>query len=431
MLMEVIKTLSQKKNSIVELVNYNGKEYIAKYYPYYCRSMFIELNILATVKHSNVLSMVTFLPPNNIEPARMLLPKLDNNLIDMLEGNFLSVKDKINYLLQIAHGIRYLHHNHIVHLDLKLDNIMVHNGNAVIIDFGTSEYLFEEKINTCQTKCTVTHRPPEAFQSFGNVYSLDYSSDIWSFGIIMYEILSGIPMHKNPVIPKYMCGINSDPRYDYNYDNVIHEFISSPNFGKNICKYIPYELRSCLSYSPKFRPQISQVIESLKKFMFLVGAKENIFDESLSLKLVSYETINYNKNAFQYYDKIVSLLKNNHSDVFLMYPKVLIYATFDLIHRMLPSIDDVDKSYIDQAIVICCNFLSNGYIVPFDQIIPYFSNKNKKRITDEIITKTGGIIFQHYFYTNSFGIFNSDYAIMNSPYYFCKTQKLIKCEQNI
>ena len=353
--MEIINIISSKKNSIVKLVRIDNKMYIAKYYCQHSRSMFIELNILATANHQNIIDMIALLPATNSDPIGILLSKEDTTLCDLLEMHTINLPNKINYLLQIAHGIRYLHQNNIVHLDLKPDNIMITNGIAKIIDFGMAEYVFGT-LATRQTKCTATHRPPEAFGQ-KDIYDIGLNFDIWSFGIIIFEVLSGIPMYKNPAVPKYR-NIDNDLSYEHTYSELIDQFIKSIEFRNLVCANLPKNLQSCLDLNPQARPDIDQVIDMLKEEFH----NNEIFDRTTQLRLISYDIVTDNELGYKYYDQLLKSATNN-------YPKVIIYAAFDLIHRLSVLLNGkFDKRYVEQAILICHDFISNRCIISLFKI---------------------------------------------------------------
>jgi len=99
----------------------------------------------------------------------------------------LSILQKIQIILEILKGIDFLHSKNIIHLDLKSENILLdENLKVKICDFGISKIkqTNETQSFTLNTKGTLFYMAPESFD--GN-YS--YYSDIYSLGIILYEIL--------------------------------------------------------------------------------------------------------------------------------------------------------------------------------------------------------------------------------------------------
>lgn len=235
--------LSSKKNSIVKIIN---DKYVAKFYGIKSKSILTEIKIMTELAHPNIISGRLF-PTNDEYFIGILMPKLNYSLDDLLINKQINELTKINYLKQIIHGLSYLHQNRIVHLDLKLDNIMIDNNNSIkIIDFGMSEFLFEDILLTSELKCTATHRPPEGFG-----YVINFSFDIWSFGIIVYEMIYGKPIYYNPIIPQYMN--------DKSYDEKMYKFILSNEFQKEIVGFIPDKLKSCLSLDSKKRPNIDEI----------------------------------------------------------------------------------------------------------------------------------------------------------------------------
>ena len=98
-------------------------------------------------------------------------------------------------VLQLASGIKYLHHYGIIHRDLKNENIMMsdqsENPVLKIVDFGLSKVLgITEKINDA---CgTMAFAAPELLQKI----NYNKSIDIWSLGVILYFLICGnYPFH--------------------------------------------------------------------------------------------------------------------------------------------------------------------------------------------------------------------------------------------
>lgn len=83
--------------------------------------------------------------------------------------------------MQILNGFKGLHEHMVLHRDIKLKNIMVHNSTLKIADFGLSKFgeLATTVVGTPYTKA------PEVF----NKKTYDNRADIWSLGIIFYQML--------------------------------------------------------------------------------------------------------------------------------------------------------------------------------------------------------------------------------------------------
>jgi serine/threonine protein kinase len=123
-------------------------------------------------------------------------------LRDLLQNGRLSVRKAVDYALQVAHGLAAAHEKGIVHRDLKPENIfLTHDGRIKILDFGLAKLvesldLSEDQANVPTRKLhtspgmilgTVGYMSPE--QAMGN--PVDYRSDIFSMGAVLYEMLTG------------------------------------------------------------------------------------------------------------------------------------------------------------------------------------------------------------------------------------------------
>jgi eukaryotic-like serine/threonine-protein kinase len=118
-----------------------------------------------------------------------------------ISGTPLAQRRAIDYALQIANGLAAAHEKGIIHRDLKPDNIFItNNGRAKILDFGLAK-LTQLDGNQSQTEIptrrvdtdpgvvmgTVGYMSPEQLKA----RPVDQRSDIFSFGAILYEMLSG------------------------------------------------------------------------------------------------------------------------------------------------------------------------------------------------------------------------------------------------
>ena len=99
------------------------------------------------------------------------------------------MQDAIGYAIQIAEALQEAHTHGIVHRDIKAENIMVNTKNQVkVMDFGLAKLKGSLKLTkTSSTVGTLAYMAPEQIQG-GEV---DARSDIFSFGVVLYEMLTG------------------------------------------------------------------------------------------------------------------------------------------------------------------------------------------------------------------------------------------------
>jgi serine/threonine protein kinase/Tfp pilus assembly protein PilF len=110
-------------------------------------------------------------------------------LKNMVEGNPLPVEKATDIALQIAKGLQAAHNAGIIHRDIKSSNIMITGDDQVkIMDFGLAKVRGGSLVTKMGTTIgTTAYMSPE--QARGE--EVDHRADIWSFGIVIYEVLTG------------------------------------------------------------------------------------------------------------------------------------------------------------------------------------------------------------------------------------------------
>jgi eukaryotic-like serine/threonine-protein kinase len=155
-----------------------------------------EARAVAALNHPNILAIYDI---GTREGAPFIISELleGESLRKRLSGGALTVRKAIDYAVQMAQGLAAAHEKGIVHRDLKPENIFVtRDGRIKILDFGLAKLTQSEGEGTetlsHQTEAgvvlgTVGYMSPE--QVRGKL--ADHRSDLFSFGAILYEMLSG------------------------------------------------------------------------------------------------------------------------------------------------------------------------------------------------------------------------------------------------
>src|ERR1019366_2527965 len=154
----------------------------------------------AALNHTNILAVFDI---GTSEGSPYVVSELleGETLRDRLRSGSIPVRKTLDYAMQIAHGLAAAHEKGIVHRDLKPENLFVtKDGRVKILDFGLAK-LTQVDSGSETSMPTVTHGGTEAGVVMGTAgymspeqvrgLALDARSDIFSFGAILYEMLSG------------------------------------------------------------------------------------------------------------------------------------------------------------------------------------------------------------------------------------------------
>jgi serine/threonine-protein kinase len=111
------------------------------------------------------------------------------SLMEKTSQALLKVDEVQDIAMQVANGLQEAHEKGITHRDIKGANIMIsEKGHAKIMDFGIAKLAERTEITkTATIMGTVAYMSPE--QSMGE--TVDHRTDIWSFGVMLYEMLTG------------------------------------------------------------------------------------------------------------------------------------------------------------------------------------------------------------------------------------------------
>ena len=132
----------------------------------------------------------------------------------------LPTDEALKIAIQLAEGLEAAHKKGIVHRDIKSSNIMItEDGKVKIMDFGLAKIKGGTELTKIGTTLgTTAYMSPE--QAKGEV--VDNKTDIWSFGVVLYEMLTGELPFKADYDPAILYSIlNEEPEPNNNLDSLV------------------------------------------------------------------------------------------------------------------------------------------------------------------------------------------------------------------
>ena len=149
-----------------------------------------EAEIWSKLKHKNIVKVVEY----GAKPIPYIVMEFcdQGNLRELMKKKELSLKDKLKIAYEVADALSFAHHMGVIHRDIKPENVLFKNNTAKLTDFGIAKALLEASSRTSAGifKGTLAYAAPEQIDptTYGQV---DWRTDIWQYGIMLYELLTG------------------------------------------------------------------------------------------------------------------------------------------------------------------------------------------------------------------------------------------------
>lgn len=152
-----------------------------------------EARTLAKLNHPNIVSVFEF--GNVQETYYFLMEFVDGpTLRDVISAGQLSPEEALAIVPHLCSALQFAHDNGVIHRDIKPENILLaKDGGVTIADFGLSRMLGDERQSTALTGThqimgTLRYMAPE---QLAGARSVDHRADIYSLGVVFYELLTG------------------------------------------------------------------------------------------------------------------------------------------------------------------------------------------------------------------------------------------------
>ena len=263
-----------------------------------------EINIHSKLDHENIIKLYNFNEDNeNINIIMEYAP--NGNLYDLItkEKTGFSEYKAFEYFIQVVNAVYYLQNNNIIHRDIKPENILIGDDNKIkLCDFGwAKELTLENRSTFCGT---VEYMAPEIVGS----ENYDYGVDIWSLGILLYELLYGHSPFKANTNKNVILNIKS---HELNFDDT----------NKTVSKSCKDLIQKILNNNPQKRYKIKDILDHpfVKKyqekylFSFKKKSSKNLIneDEDDDLKKIKrantkYVSSKHPQKFFKFNSKIIN-----------------------------------------------------------------------------------------------------------------------------
>ena len=152
-----------------------------------------EAQTIASLNHQNIIRIISVFEENGT--AYYVMECIEGGSLNQMSTPDFPMPEElaVKFVRQVANALKYLHSKNILHLDVKPSNILVSDGNAVLIDFGISKrYDVEEGGQTSTTPVGISegYAPLEQYTKDG-IAHFSPATDIYSLGATLYKLVTG------------------------------------------------------------------------------------------------------------------------------------------------------------------------------------------------------------------------------------------------
>ena len=262
----------------------------------------------------------------------------NDNLSSFLHKNI--TYNKLDIIKKLIVGLNLIHQNNFIHGDLKPSNIVIDNDTVKIIDFGGIKNINNSNYNCT---CTITYRPPEDIDyeyTKKNFINYGYKNDIWSIGLIFFEIFNNF----NPISNLYDEIRLNNRSYNKSKNELI--YITNIKYFLENKEKINFNINNDFDNSLINILEKTLYIDPNKRINSLVELYKELFNEELIPIIKKCNLFNYNLENDKF-DKFIFFRKKNYNKIkFKFYVNKyieLLPHTLNLLDRYIISLINLEE----------------------------------------------------------------------------------------
>ncbi|PWA59527.1 mitogen-activated protein (MAP) kinase 10, Phloem protein 2-like protein [Artemisia annua] len=250
-----------------------------------------EISTLSQYKHENLIALLGYC----IKEREMILVyeyTAHGSLDFHLGSRELTWTQRLKICLQAAEGLRYLHdpngaHHKLIHRDIKSGNILLdEKWNAKVADLGLSKISPEKANLVTVVRGTPGYTDPE----YHETYMLTEHSDVYSFGITLFEVLCGSLCYETIGENNVRVFVRKwkESYQENRLEEIIFKELDMKQIDPSSIKFFADTAYQCLNKSGKERPTMAEVVSKLKAALETQEVYDMILKHPLAKK---YEKI--------------------------------------------------------------------------------------------------------------------------------------------
>lgn len=234
-----------------------------------------EVQFLAVVSHPNLVKLLGYCSVDGERGIQRLLvyeympnKSLENHLFNRTMST-LPWKMRLQIILGAAEGLAYLHEGleiQVIYRDFKSSNVLLdENFNPKLSDFGLARE--GPTGDRTHVSTAVVGTQGYAAPEYIETGHLTVKSDIWSFGVVLYEILTGrrtVERNRPQSEQKLLDWVKQFPADGKRFSMIIDPRLRD-QYSLIAARRVAMLANSCLNKNPKDRPTMREVVESLKR----------------------------------------------------------------------------------------------------------------------------------------------------------------------
>ncbi|MCP3967944.1 MAG: protein kinase [Lentisphaerae bacterium] len=167
-----------------------------------------EAEILSNIKHPNIVRIFDYGFAGNNMPYILMEYVEGGPLTEYIKSKKLTIEQRIRIFLQICRSVNHIHKFNVLHRDLKPGNIMISKDLVVkLTDFGLAHFVDTE--NYAENNQIVGSPAYMAPETFEKASIIDHRSDIFSLGILGYELFTSHKPFKGKSLPEMVHSIQN------------------------------------------------------------------------------------------------------------------------------------------------------------------------------------------------------------------------------